>query len=161
MPVNSTIKVNAFAYKASTCLYQMRLMYTNGVESKPLNAQEAASVEGAKVVEMHPSKSIAAVEVSMRPDESNIYGIRFIDSQDGIIAEKTWRRSHTAEWVRIEVPTGYDIIGFHGSHDGNYIRQFGLVLWRPNPQAEPLPLAELGAKGGGGGKAKKVSKKGR
>ena len=107
---------------------------------------------------MHPSKSIAAVEVSMRPDESNIYGIRFIDSQDGIIAEKTWRRSHTAEWVRIEVPTGYDIIGFHGSHDGNYIRQFGLVLWRPNPEAEPLPLAELGAKGG---KAKKVAKKGR
>jgi len=31
--------------------------------------------------------------------------------------------------MKIGVPEGMEIIGFHGSHDGTYIKQLGLVLW--------------------------------
>ena len=51
------------------------------------------------------------------------------------MSEKQWRMASDAQWARIEVPQDMDIIGFHGTHDGNYIRQLGLVLWHPNPDA--------------------------
>ena len=92
------------------------------------NTLDGASLEGT-VTAIPIEKKIAAVELYMRPGENNIYGIRFMDYNNMRIQMKQWRKSPDADWVRIQIPDDHEIIGFHGSHDGNYIKQLGLVLW--------------------------------
>ena len=70
--------------------------------------------------------------------KGNIYGLRFLDSNNNKIAEKQWRMSSEAKWARIEIPSDMSIIGFHCKSDDYYIRQFGLVCWEPNPMATLL-----------------------
>lgn len=126
--------MNGFGYKANTNLYQLKFTFSSDIESKTFNSQTGCSLDP-KVHQIPVMKMIGAVEVNIRDAESNIYGIRFIDTNGSKIQERQWRRSSSASWIRIEVPEGMEIIGFHGSHDGNYIKQLGLILWTPNPKA--------------------------
>lgn len=135
--------MNGFGYKANTNLYQLKFTFSsdgsdiqskNFTGSKTFNSLTGASLDP-KIHSIPVMKMIGAVEVNIRDSESNIYGIRFIDSNGNKVQERQWRRSTSASWVRIEVPQGMEIVGFHGSHDGNYIKQLGLILWSPNPKA--------------------------
>ena len=127
------IKLSGFAYKANTNLYQLKFLFTSGVESKVMNTQKDASEEG-RVTSINPQKDICTVEVNLS-GKGNIYGLRFLDSNNNKIAEKQWRMSSEAKWARIEIPSDMSIIGFHCKSDDYYIRQFGLVCWEPNPMA--------------------------
>ena len=126
--------MNGIGLKANTNLYQLKFTFTGDVESETFNTQPGASLDP-KVYPISEDKSILAVEINIREAENNIYGIRFLDSNGNKVHEKQWRRSNNATWTRIEVPQDMEIIGFHGSHDGNYIKQLGLILWTPNPAA--------------------------
>jgi len=41
-------------------------------------------------------------------------------------------------WKTIEVPPGKEIIGVHGTHDGDYMTNLGLIVWTPNPDAKKI-----------------------
>jgi len=135
MDCEERIKLNGIGFKANTNLYQFKMTYTNGAESATFNTQEGAT-ENAKVYPVRSEKTISCVEILHRADQHNIYGIRFLDDRGNKIQERQWRQNSTAKWVKIEVPEGMEVIGFHGSHDGSYIKQLGLVLWEPNPYAQ-------------------------
>lgn len=129
------IKLNSLGIKANTNLYQMKMAFTGDVESEVINVAEGASLDP-KMVPIDSKKTIAAAEVYIRENEegnSNIYGIRLLDEGYMQMHVQIWRRSNKAKWVRIGIPDGMQVIGFHGTHDQNYIKQFGLVLWKPNP----------------------------
>ena len=113
------------------------MTFSNDVESKVINSVEGASLDP-QIYPVNTKKKISAVEVNVRQEEgedSNIYGIRFLDEGYLPILDKQWRRSSKAKWVRTEIPEGMEVIGFHGMHDENYIKQLGLVLWTPNTKA--------------------------
>lgn len=132
--LGNRIKLNGFGFKANTNLYQLKFRFTEG-ESETFNSMEGTS-PNPSIIDVHPEKEVGSVEILVRTDgdQFNIYGIRFNDLQDRTIQERQWRRSGTARWVKIMVPVGMEIIGFHGSHDGQYIKQLGLILWKPNPK---------------------------
>lgn len=77
MPLDKEIKIKGFGYKANTNLYQLKFTFTSGVESRTFNSMEGCSFD----CKVHPipDKTIRAVEINIRSEESNIYGIRFID----------------------------------------------------------------------------------
>ena len=146
LPLEDTIKLNGIGMRANTNLYQMKMTFTGGVESETFTSLGGVTSEP-KIDKINAEKVIVAVEVNIRPEESNIYGIRFLDYNNNRISERLWKRTTDAKWARIETPTGMEIIGFHGSHDGDpesesqsggYIKQLGLVLWTPNPKAAPI-----------------------
>ena len=134
------IKFNQFGFRATTNLYLLQFFHTNGVKSDKISLVKRIDPNEPdaepNVTDIDQEKDVAAVEINLRPEESNIYGFRLLDEFGGYIFEQHWRRSSKARWVRIDVPKGMEIIGFHGCHDGNYIKQLGLVLWQPNPLAE-------------------------
>ena len=137
MDLRKRIKLNGFGFKANTNLYQLKFAFTNGYGSQVVNSLQGTSANP-KMFDIHPEKEIAAVEILLRDETNNIYGIKMLDRKDRIIQEKQWRRAGNARWVRIIVPQDLEIIGFHGSHDGSYIKQLGLVLWKPNPTTLPF-----------------------
>ena len=134
MDLRKRIKLSGFGIKANTNLYQFKMVFTSGYESQTFNSMDGSTVDP-KLYEIWPEKPIGSVELLVRTEngQSNIYGIRFMDHRDRQIQERQWRRSGTARWVKILVPPEMEVIGFHGSHDGSYIKSFGLVLWTPNP----------------------------
>ena len=135
--MDEAITLSAVGIKANTNLYQLKMEFTGGVHSEVVNVMQGASLDP-KMVPIETKKAIAAVEVYVRDNEegdSNIYGLRLLDSGFMQVHVQIWRRSSEAKWVRIAVPDGMKIIGFHGTHDQNYIKQLGMVLWKPNPYA--------------------------
>lgn len=134
---DKSIKLNGIGLKYNTNLYQIKFRFTGGIESRTFNSQTGATLDP-KIYDISVIKNICAVEINVRETENNIYGIRFLDSNGNKVQERQWRRSNNASWTRIEIPPGMEIIGFHGSHDGNYIKQLGLILWIPNPAAQTM-----------------------
>ena len=137
MDLRKRIKLSGFGIKANTNLYQLKFVFTGGVESETINSMEGATVDP-KLHQIWPEKPIGSVEILVRNENglSNIFGIRFMDHRDRQIQERQWRRSGTARWVKILVPPESEVIGFHGSHDGSYIKSLGLILWEPNPETK-------------------------
>ena len=80
MDLDEKIKLNGFGFKANTNLYQFKLRYSNGMESDTMNSMEGATLD-AKVHDIVPSKTIQTVEILLRSDQNNIYGIRFLDDR--------------------------------------------------------------------------------
>ena len=137
MNLRQRIKLSGFGIKANTNLYQLKFVFTGGVESETVNSMDGSTVDP-KLHQIWPEKPIGSVEVLVRNEngQSNIFGIRFMDHRDRQIQERQWRRSGTARWVKILVPPEQEVIGFHGSHDGSYIKSLGLILWTPNPETK-------------------------
>ena len=65
-------------------MYQLKFVFTSGIESKTVNSMDGAQCD-ARVHSIIPDKDISAVEVNLRAEESNIYGIRFLDSNNNKI----------------------------------------------------------------------------
>ena len=69
-----------------------------------------------------------------------IYGLRIVDEAGEALLDKEWNKFHAisssflpnqSEWRHFKIPRGSEIIGCHGSTDGQYIRSFGWVVWTP------------------------------
>lgn len=65
----------------------MKLAFTGGVQSDTFTSLGGVTSEP-KIDKVNPAKIICAVEVNIRPEESNIYGIRFLDYNNKSFYEK-------------------------------------------------------------------------
>ena len=72
-----------------------------------------------------------------------IYGLRIVDSAGSKLVDENWNKFTSLStfldddnvWRHLKVPLGCEIIGCHGSTDGQYIRSLGWLIWQPNPGA--------------------------
>lgn len=79
--------------------------------------------------------------LNMNETLGNIFGMRLLDDQGEKIMEAIWFTPATdvvTAWKTSVVPAGREVIGVHGTHDGDYMTNLGLIVWRPNPDAKKI-----------------------
>jgi myo-inositol-hexaphosphate 3-phosphohydrolase len=120
-------------------LYEIRLGFTGGAKSVGLKTRSAQATDEStnlKSYTIDPNRRIADVYILQDTSRGNIYGFRLLDEFGEYLVNANWFESDTAQWKHFRIPTGKEIIGMHGTHDGDYIMSLGLTLWKPNPDAK-------------------------
>ena len=85
------------------------------------------------------TRRIADVYINQGDPAGNIYGFRILDEFGEYIINEQWHSGATqATWKHFKIPHGKEIVGMHGSHDGEYIKSLGLILWKPNPESKRI-----------------------
>jgi len=93
------------------------------------------------VIEIDPKKTIQDVYILQNQKSGMIYGLRIVDDRGETLVDENWNKfSSISTYLpdsnverHFKVPPGHDIIGCHGSTDGQYIRSLGFIIWQPNP----------------------------
>ena len=140
LPHDRMIKLRRFSYRADfKKLYEISFSFTGGVESEVIQAnQNGYDNLSFRHLEIDQKKPVASVKVKIGDagKHQGILGIQF-DGYDGeTLSGVVWTNKDGANgpWHTLPIPSReHEIIGFHGSHDGQHITSLGLIVWHPNP----------------------------
>ena len=102
-----------------------------------------------KKYNIDPKSRIADVYILQGDHTTNIYGFRVLDEFGEYLINEQWHSgAAAAQWKHFKIPSGKEIVGAHGSHDGEYIKSFGLILWKPNTEARRIVRGATKLEGG-------------
>ena len=142
LDIGKICKLKTIEFGYTSNLYEIRLGFTGGAKSVGLKTRVAQSQTDTvqstnlKSYSIDPTKRISDVYICQDAGAGNIYGVRLLDEFGEYLVNANWFESTDAQWKHFKIPAGKEIIGMHGTHDGDYIMSLGLTLWKPNPDAK-------------------------
>lgn len=119
-------------------LTELRLLFTGGVKSILFRCAAKKRAATSKSIEIDTSKTISDVYINQAEDTGAIFGLRLLDNLGGYLVNEHWQKQSSksgSAWKHFKIPEDKQVIGVHGSHDGESFKNLGLFVWKPNPTA--------------------------
>ena len=89
------MKLKSIELGFSSCLYEIKLHFTNGVVSAPMKTQFAGAKSRLRRFNLDLTRRIADVYINQGDPAGNIYGFRILDEFGEYIINEQWHSGAT------------------------------------------------------------------